>query len=178
MSDQNSNNKGGVMGIFLEESQILNAANKTREKGFVDFDAITPYPVHGMEEAVGIKRSWLPWVTFFAGAAGCSAGLWFTWWTSAVSWPINVGGKPMWSLPAFVPIIFELTILFAALATVKTMILANGLPKIDPPVVDLDLTSHKFGLFVSEKDKNYSSSELVSWMKEMGAVEVHEVSEY
>ena len=170
--------KGGIMGIFLEESVILTAANKTREKGFTAFDAITPYPVHGMEEAVGIKRSWLPWVTFFAGAAGCVLGLWFTWWTSAVSWPINVGGKPMWSLPAFIPIIFELTILFAALATVKVMILANGLPKIDPPVVDPDLTSHKFGLFVSQLDKNYSPEELKNWMKEVGAVEVHEVSEY
>ena len=173
----NSKN-GGIMGIFLEESVILSAANKAREKGFTAFDAITPYPVHGMEEAVGVKRSWLPWVTFFAGASGCLLGLWFTWWSSAVSWPINVGGKPMWSLPAFVPIIFELTILFAALATVKVMIFANGLPKINPPVVDLDLTSHKFGLFISEQDKNYSTEELKSWMKEIGAVEVHEVSEY
>ena len=166
------------MGIFLEESDILSAANKTREKGFTAFDAITPYPVHGLEEAVGVKRSWLPWVTFFAGTTGCLLGLWFTWWTSAVSWPINVGGKPMWSLPAFVPIIFELTILFAALATVKVMILANGLPKINPPVVDPDLTSHKFGLFISEQDKNYSAEDLKSWMKEIGAVEIHEVSEY
>lgn len=173
-----SNKQGGVMGIFLEESDILSAAAKTRDKGYKAFDAITPYPVHGLEEAVGIKRSWLGWVTFLAGAFGCLAGLWFTWYTSAVSWPINVGGKPMWSLPAFVPIIFELTILFAALFTVKAMIFANGLPRINPPVVDYDLTSHKFGLFVSEKDDKYSAQELKDWMKEMGAVEVHEVAEY
>ena len=170
---------GGVMGVFLDERSILNAAEKTRLKGFLDFDAITPYPIHGMEEAVGVPRSWIPWVTLFAGAAGCLFGLWFTWWTSAVDWPINVGGKPMWSLPAFIPIIFELTILFAALASVKVMILvALGLPKVDPPVVDLDLTSHKFGLFISEKDKQYKSTEVQAWMKELGADAVHEVAEY
>lgn len=174
-----SKNKGGVMGIFTDEHTILTAAEKTRLKGFKDFDAITPYPVHGMEEAVGVKRSWIPWVTLIAGATGCLAGLWFTWWTSAVSWPINVGGKPMFSLPAFIPIIFELTILFAALASVKVMIFgALGLPKIDPPVVDLDLTSHKFGLFVSERDGLYNAREVQAWMQELGAEAVHEVGEY
>jgi hypothetical protein len=174
-----SKKTGGVMGVFTDEHTILEAAEKTRLKGFKDFDAITPYPIHGMEEAVGVKRSWIPWVTLAAGAFGCFFGLWFTWWTSAVSWPINVGGKPMWSLPAFIPIIFELTILFAALASVKVMILgALGLPKVNPPVVDLDLTSHKFGLFVSENDKNYSSTEVQAWMKELGAEAVYEVSEY
>ncbi len=170
---------GGVMGVFTDEHMILKAAEKTRLKGYINFDAITPYPIHGMEEAVGVKRSWLPWVTLIAGATGCLVGLWFTWWTSAVSWPINVGGKPMWSLPAFIPIIFELTILFAALASVKTMIfVALGLPKVDPPVIDLDLTSHKFGLFISDKDNQYKSKDVQSWMKELGAQAVHEVMEY
>lgn len=170
---------GGIMGVFLEEAQILKAAESTRLKGYKDFDAITPYPVHGLEEAVGIKRSWLPYVTLVAGATGCLFGLWFTWWTSAVNWPINVGGKPMWSLPAFVPIIFELTILFAALASVKTLILvALGLPKINPPVVDLDLTSHKFGLFISDKDQKYNVEDIKALMKDLGADAIHVVSEY
>lgn len=169
---------GGMMAIFTDEHVALKAAEKTRLKGYRDFDAITPYPVHGMEEAVGVKRSWIPWVTFFAGTFGCLFGLWFTWWTSAVSWPINVGGKPYWSLPAFIPIVFELTILFAALSSVKVMIFANGLPKVNPPVVDLDLTSHKFGIFISEEDRKYDSSEIESFMKELGAEAVHKVSEY
>lgn len=170
---------GGVMAIFTDEHQILEAAEKTRLQGYKDFDAITPYPVHGMEEAVGVKRSWLPWATFILGALGCLFGLWFTWWTSAVNWPINVGGKPMWSLPAFVPIIFELTILFAAIGTVKTLIfVALGLPKVNPPVVDLDLTSHKFGLFISDKDAKFNAVEVQEWLKGLGAEAVHNVSEY
>lgn len=169
---------GGVMGIWLTEDQILQAASKVRDGGYKDFDAITPYPVHGMEDACGLKRSWIPWVTFIAGSTGCLFGLWFTWWTSAVNWPINVGGKPMWSLPAFIPVIFELTILFAALASVGALFAACGLPKIDPPVVDPDLTSHKFGLIIYESDTKYSVSEIENIFNQSGADAVHKVAEY
>lgn len=173
-----ANKIGGVMGIWLTEEGILQAAEKTKSKGFKKFDAITPYPVHGMEDACGLERSWIPWVTFFAGLIGCLFGLWFTWWTSAVSWPINVGGKPAWSLPAFIPVIFELTILFAALASVGALFAACGLPSIDPPVVDPDLTSHKFGLIVYENDEKYSENELESLFKDLGADAIHKVAEY
>lgn len=173
-----TNKNGGYMAVFDEENTIMHAAEKTRLEGYINFDAITPYPVHGMEEAVGVKRSWIPWVTFFAGLAGGTFGLWLTWWTSAVSWPINVGGKPMWSLPAFVPVIFELVILFAALASVKVMIFACGLPRISPPVVDPDLTCSKFGLFVSEKDAKFSEEATKQWLSSLGAKEIHRVAEY
>lgn len=168
----------GIMGIWLTEEDILHAAETVKNKGYLKFDAITPYPVHGMEEASGLSRSWIPWVTFFAGVTGCLSGLWFTWWTSAVSWPVNIGGKPMWSLPAFIPVIFELTILFAALASVGAMIIACGLPKVNPPVVDPDLTSHKFGLIIYDQDQKYNSSEIQNLFKELGADAVHDVVEY
>ncbi|MBC7370481.1 MAG: DUF3341 domain-containing protein, partial [Bdellovibrionaceae bacterium] len=137
---------GGIAGIWLEEHVVVTAALKTRESGFTKFDAITPYPVHGMEEACGIKRSWIPYVTFVAGAVGLASALWLTWWTSAVNWPINVGGKPFFSWPAFVPIMFELTILFAALSSVVALFIATKMPSIDPPSIDPDLTSHKFAI--------------------------------
>lgn len=168
----------GAMGVWLTEEGILHAAEAIKNKGYLKFDAITPYPVHGMEEACGIKRSWLPWVTFFGGVTGCLFGLWFTWWTSASSWPINIGGKPMWSLPAFVPVIFELTILFAAISSVVVMFAACGLPKIDPPVVDPDLTSHKFGLIIYDQDQKYNFDEVQGLFKELGADAVHNVAEY
>lgn len=168
----------GAMGIWLTEEDILHAAEAIKNKGYLQFDAITPYPVHGMEEACGIKRSWIPWVTFFAGLTGCLFGLWLTWWTSAVNWPVNIGGKPAWSLPAFVPIIFELTILFAALSSVGTMFAVCGLPKLNPPVVDPDLTCHKFGLIIYDTDKKYNFNEVQSLFKELGADVVHNVAEY
>jgi hypothetical protein len=164
--------KKGIAGIFTTEEKILDAAKKMRELGFVKFDAITPYPVHGMEEACGIKRSWIPYVTFFAGFLGLTGGLALTWWTSAVNWPINVGGKPFFSLPAFVPIIFECTILFAALFSVGAMFKACGLPKVDPPVIDPDLTCHKFGIFVPNDERGYDEAKIEAALKSAGASEV------
>ncbi|MCE3010913.1 MAG: DUF3341 domain-containing protein [Proteobacteria bacterium] len=164
--------KQGLAAIFLTEEQILEAARKTRERGFTKFEAISPYPIHGMEEAAGIKRSWIPYVTFVMGLVGLSAGLGLTWWTSAVNWPINVGGKPLFSLPAFIPIMFELTILFAALSSVAAMFYACGLPKVNPPIIDKDLTCHKFAIFIPEDDTGYEESKVQEFFKSLGASEI------
>lgn len=168
----------GIAAIFSDEAKVVNAARKTREAGFKKFDAISPYPIHGMEEACDIPRSSIPYVTFIAGVVGLISGLLLTWWTSAVNWPINVGGKPMFSLPAFIPIMFELTILFAALCSVGALFYHAGLPKLDPPTIDPDLTSHKFAIFVPENDHGYEVSKLEKMFKDLGADEVKKVAEY
>lgn len=162
----------GLAAIFDTEEQILEAARKTREMGFQKFEAISPYPIHGMEEACGIKRSWIPYVAFVAGVTGLGAGLWLTWWTSAVNWPLNVGGKPYFSLPAFIPILFELTILFAALSSVGALIYACGLPRVNPPVIDPDLTSHRFAIFIPSNDSGYDERRIEEMFKGLGAAEI------
>lgn len=162
----------GIAGIWLDEHKVVSAARKTREAGFAKFEAITPYPVHGMEDACGIKRSWLPYVTFTAAVVGGSLGLLLTWWTSAVNWQVNVGGKPFFSLPAFIPIIFELTVLFAALSSVVALFIVTKMPKIDPPSIDPDLTSHKFAIFVPQNDAGYDEAKLEKMFRDLGAVEV------
>lgn len=164
--------KSGVAGIFESEESILKAARACREAGLLKFDAISPYPVHGMEEACGIRRSWIPYVTFVAGLTGMSGGLALTWWTSAVNWPLNVGGKPTFSLPAFIPVIFELTILFAALASVGALIWAAGLPKVDPPVIHPDLTCHKFAIFIPSDETGYNESKMLEMLRGLGASQV------
>lgn len=168
----------GIAGIWSDEHKVVAAAHKCRESGLTKFDAITPYPVHGMEKAIGIKRSSIPYVTFVAGAIGLISGLLLTWWTSAVNWPINVGGKPLFSLPAFIPIMFELTILFAALSSVVALFYHCKLPQIDPPVIDPDLTSHKFAIFVPENDTGYDAGKVEKIFREMGATEVKKVAEF
>jgi hypothetical protein len=164
--------KMGMAAIFLTEDQVLKAAAKTRDSGFKNFDAITPYPVHGMEAACGIKRSWIPYVTFVMALVGLTSGLLLTWWTSAVNWPINVGGKPFFSLPAFIPICFELTVLFAALCSVGALFYAAGLPKVDPPIIDKDLTCHKFGIFIPSDDQGYDEKKIEDMFRALGAAEV------
>lgn len=161
----------GVAGIWLDEHKFVAAAAKVRAAGAKNFEALSPFPLHGIDEAMGIPRSWIPWVTFTFGLIGFSFGTWFTWWASAVDWPINIGGKPMWSLPAFIPIMFELTILFAALSSVATLIIVCGLPKVDPPIIDEGLTCHKFGLWVPEDGGGISTTQAEQLFKELGAVE-------
>lgn len=164
--------KAGIAGIWLDEHELVEAAKKTRAAGFKKFEALSPYPIHGIDEAMAIPRSFIPNITFIAGLTGCAFGVWLTWWTSAVDWAINIGGKPMWSLAAFIPVIFECTILFAALTSVGAMIVINGLPKVNPPIIDPDLTSHKFALFIPEGDSGYDVAKIEQMFRSLGATEV------
>ena len=133
--------------LFEDEEALLRAAREAKEKSIVNLDAVTPYPVHGLEQVLKIKRSWIPWITFIFGVTGLLAGLGLTYYTSVVSWPLIIGGKPFFSLPAFIPVIFECTVLFSALASVAALFYACDLPRVNPPVLDKDLTSHKFALY-------------------------------
>lgn len=169
---------GGMAGIFLQEGLVVAAAQKVRESGFIKFDAISPYPIHGMEEACGIKRSGIPYVTFAAAIVGLLAGLGMTYYMSVFDWPINIGGKPLFSLPAFIPIIFELTILFAALCSVVALFVVCKMPRIDPPTIDKDLTSHKFAIFIPENDVGYNQERIERLFKELGADEVKKMADY
>ncbi len=169
---------GGIAGLWLDDHEVVEAARKVREAGFKKFDAITPFPVHGMEEAIGIKRSMIPYVTFVAGLTGFMCAVALQYWTSAIDWPINVGGKPFFSGPAFVPVMFELTILFAALSSVGALFVLCKLPKIDPPVIDPDVTCHKFAIFISEEDAAYNAERCEQLLKSLGAKEIKKLARY
>jgi len=106
---------------FTREQDVVAATAAVRKAGLGIRDVFTPYAVHGLEAAMGLRRSRLSQVCFFAGLTGLTTMLFFAWWTSAVSWPLNVGGKPFASIPAFVPVTFEFTVLCAALVTVGAL---------------------------------------------------------
>ena len=163
-----------TVGLWTDEKSFLEASKALVQAGYTEIEAVTPYPVHHMDRALGLKRSSLPWVTFIFGLFGFSFGVWFTWWTSASNWALNSGGKPMWSLAAFIPIIFELTILFAALSSVAALIIACGLPKWDPEIVDPALSSHKFALMVYENDNQYDVEKIKNFFKQKKAEETRE----
>jgi hypothetical protein len=105
---------------------------------------------------------------------GIAFGTWFNRWVAAVSYPLVIAGKPMWSLPAFIPIIFECTILFASLASVGTLFAVCGLPKVNPPVIDPDLTCSKFALFIPESDKAFDLGKIEQLFKSLGAETVRQ----
>jgi len=108
--------------VFAGERALLAATRAVRARGCRVVDVFTPYAVHGLDEAMGLAPSRLTWVCALCGAAGAGFMLWFQFWTSAVNWPIDVGGKPFNSLPAFVPITFELTVLCGGLGVVLALL--------------------------------------------------------
>ena len=159
-----------VAGLFDDESSFLEAAKNL--KGVSNLQAVTPYPVHGLDEILKIKSSWIPWVAFIFGLMGLAGGLALTWFTSVVSWPLIIGGKPFFSLPAFIPVIFECTILFSALASVAALFYACDLPRLNPPLLNTDLTSHKFALYAPVEGNNKET--VLSKLKEVGAKNIIE----
>src|SRR5579885_3487886 len=138
----------GVIGFFPNAHATVEAMKKVRDARYQSFDAFTPFPVHGLEAAQGLKRSPLPYVTFVAGLTGCTVGFLLQYWTSAVDWPLNIGGKPFNSWPAFVPIMFELTVLFAGLCTVGAMFAFNGLPNVLRKAFDPGLTRDRYAIVI------------------------------
>ncbi|MCB0393720.1 MAG: DUF3341 domain-containing protein [Bdellovibrionales bacterium] len=168
----------GVVGFFDNEDDLLVAAKKAYEGGYRKFDTISPFPIHGMDDAMGLKRSPLPWVTFTFGFIGCAFAVWLQWWTSAVNYPLNIGGKPMFSLPAFIPVTFELTVLLAGLSSFAAVLVFCKLPQINPPILDPDLTSHKFALFIPSVDPQYSEDKCKQFLSSTGAKDVRTYSEF
>ena len=147
------------IGYFDDERRLLGAARECRDRGIPVVDAISPFPVHGIDEALGIRPSRLPWVTLVGGTAGAVLGLLLQYWTAGVNWPLNVGGKPLDSFPAFVPVAFELTILFSAFAAVFGMFHMNKLPRHHHPLFSSArfkrATADRFFISIEARDRRF-----------------------
>lgn len=162
----------GVLAIYLDPDTLLNAAARAKEHGFEKMDAFTPYAVHGLSEALGIRKSWIPWVTLVMGLSGAALGLTFMIWTSAYDWPIIVGGKPMISLPAFIPITFECGVLLGGTMTLGALLFACGLPNFKKPILDRDLTNDRFGLWIPEVGPDWNEARIIQFLKTTGAEDI------
>ena len=171
----------GVVGFFDEPQSLIEATRKTRDAKWDAFDTFTPYPVHGLETAQGLGRSPLPWVTFGAGLTGCSLGFLLQYWTSAVDWPVIIGGKPFNSWPAFVPVMFACTILFAGLSTLAAMFIINGLPNLKRRIADTSITRDRFAILIEAPGKAkpgkrpFTEESAAEFLKSTGAKEVRAV---
>lgn len=170
-----SDSKYCVVGYYFQPSEILEAARKARARGFKNFDTFTPFPVHGMDDAMGITRSKLPYLSFIAGAIGLVVALKLTVWTHLFSWPMNIGGKPLFALPAYIPIMFELTVLFAGVTTAGAMfVLFLKLPNFKKPIFHPDITNDRFALAI-EVSREEEVEPVKRFLKEIQANEVHAV---
>ena len=164
-----------MLGLFSDEDGIIGAVGAARAQGLRVVEAYTPYAVHGLDRALGLKRSRLSLVCLVAGALGAVLKLWFETWTAAVDWPVDVGGKPWNSLPAFVPITFEVMVLFAGLGTVAAFLLVSRLrPGKQPALIDPRVTNDRFALVLEETDSTFDPGRVRALLERHGAVEVTE----
>jgi hypothetical protein len=163
------------VGFFDDPESLLKGASQAKEMNFENLDAFTPYPVHGLESALGLKRSWVPYVTLICGLSGATLGYLFMLWTSALDWPLNIGGKPFHSWPAFVPITFEMGILFGGVSTFIALLVAANLPRFKPFVIDPQLTNNRFALVIPEKQEKVRE-DIERFLTGAGAVEIKRIS--
>ncbi len=171
----------GLLAEFDTTTEIVHAAEQVRDAGFTKTDAFSPFPIHEMDKALGIKRTILPYLVFIGGITGLLSGLALTAGTHGFIYPIIVGGRPFISLPAFIPPMFELTILLSAFTAVFGMLLLNGLPQPYHPVFNVprfNLASReKFFLLIQADDPKFNYEETKSFMESLNPQEVFNVDE-
>jgi hypothetical protein len=137
MSTDRGHTSGGLYGYLAEfdkVDELLVAATKVRDAGYTRWDAHTPFVIHGLDAAMGVKKTVLPYIVFLVGLTGTAAGILLQWWTNAIDYPFLISGKPLFSLPANIPVAFETTILFAAISALVGMLALNGLPRLSHPL--------------------------------------------
>jgi len=167
--------KSYLVGVYDDDEVLLNAVTAIKDKGVKIMEAFSPFPVHGIDPALGIKRSRLPQAAFIFGATGTTFALSLQIITLGFDWPLNVGGKPHLPFPSFIPVSFELTVLFAALGMVGTFLAASGLgPGSKKTIFDPRCSDDKFILvFELDKNKQFSVDQLTEMVKSTGASEVN-----
>jgi hypothetical protein len=169
-----------VLGEFGEEAALLGAARALRAKGFEGLDLHSPYPLPGAEEALGLRRSTVPIVALVAGVTGAVSGYVLQWWTVGIDWPLNVGNRPPHSPPAFIPVTFELGVLFASLAIFVGLLMAYfRFPRVHHPVFEVEAfrSATVDGLWLSAAVGRAEAEAVAAELRQLGAREVSIVPE-
>ena len=170
------------MAEFDTPTELVDAATAVRDEGYTQTDAFSPFPIHSIDEALGVKRTILPYLCFAGAIAGLLSGIALQYYVHVYDYPIIVGGRPHLSLPAMVPPAYELTILFTAFTAVFGMLFLNGLPRPYHPVFNVPrfalATREKFFLIIESSDEKFDYDETRRFMEGLeGQQEVFDVPE-
>jgi len=169
----------GIMGEFNNPSDLVAAARRTYEAGYRRINGYSPYPIEELSEAIGFTRTSLPLIVLIGGILGGLGGFFMQYWMEVVDYPLNVGGKPYNSWPAFIPITFECTVLVAAFAAVLGMLVLNKLPQPYHPVFNAPnfalATRDRFFLVIEANDPRFSHDETTQFLNTVGAKNVSDV---
>lgn len=170
----------GLMAEFSDATSLVEAARRAREEGYRQTDAYSPYPIHELFDALEIDDKRVSRFVLLGGIFGLLAGFGLCYWVSVVAYPLNIGGRPYNSWPAFIPVTFELTILFASFAAVGSWILLSGLPLPYHPVFNVPrftevASNNGFFLTIESTDPKFDSQRTGAFLKGLGAREINEI---
>ncbi|MEJ5170219.1 MAG: DUF3341 domain-containing protein [Fimbriimonadales bacterium] len=167
----------GYIAEFEEAEQLVSAARKVADAGYRDFDAFSPFPIHGLPEAMRFKDARVPWIIFFCGLIGAVVGYGLQYYVTVFDYPMNVGGRPNHSWVQYIPITFECTVLFAALGAVVGMFGLNGLPRPYHPVFEAKnferASEDRFFLVIEATDGKFDAEGTRRFLESLGPVEVN-----
>jgi hypothetical protein len=170
----------GLLAEFHDANALVVAASRTYEAGYRRLDAFTPFPVEGLAEVIGFREKKLPLLVLLGGIVGAITGFGLQYWTSVLAYPLNVGGRPYNSWPSFIPVTFEMTILFAAFTAVLGMLALNGLPMPYHPVFNAPgfalASRDRFFLLVEARDGKFDRDETARFLRSLRPREVVEVA--
>jgi len=169
----------GILAEFSNPGTLLHAAQSVREAGYSHFDTHSPFPIHGMDKAMGLGNSIIGWITLCGGMAGLALATWMQWWMGKVDYAMNISGKPFFAVEPSIPVMFELTVLLAALATVAGMFALDGLPRPYNPLFFstefLRVTDDAFFLHVAASDEQFESGTTTQMLQDLGALHIETI---
>lgn len=169
----------GLTAEFDDAHQLIGAANKTREAGYKKIDAYAPFPVEGLSDALGHRDHYIIQIMLGAGVVGGLTGFGLQYWATLLEYPLNIGGRPLYAWPSWIPITFELTVLFAALSGIFGMFAINGLPEPYHPMFDAPnfdrASSDRFFLTIESRDPKFDREKTRQFLESLGAMQVSEV---
>ena len=175
-TEQSPQTIAGLLAEFTRPEELVRAAGKVREAGYKQWDSHSPFAVHGIDPAMGIRPTLLPWLAIGAGLIGLAVAIGMQWWTNAVDYPLNISGKPLWSLPANIPIAFELVVLFSALTVFLGALALNGLPNFNHPLLAHKgfrrASDDRFFISIDVGDAQFDESQTRALLESLEAVSV------
>ncbi len=169
----------GIVAEFANPARLVDAVHGVRDEGYTKIETWTPFPIHGMDEAMGLPLSRVPWIVLGGGITGFLTGVILQWWSGAIAYPIVIGGKPLFAWEFGVPVIFELSILFGSFGAVFGMFFLNGMPRLFHPLDRVrafrKVTDDGFFLTIEADDPRFDAETIMALLEKLGGTSIEEV---